>query len=188
MLTDGQTRRMETIEGRRVRLRPVTRDDLPALRAILAHPGVLRWWGEQDEDDLNGLVEPEEGEASYAIVLPAAGGGEGRIGGLIQSWEEPTPMYRHAGIDIAVDPALHGQGVGTDALVALARFLLEQRGHHRLTIDPAADNAVAISVYAKIGFRAVGRLRQYERGLDGTWHDGLLMDLLAGELRDPAQP
>lgn len=176
---------METIDGRRVRLRPVTAGDLPALRAILAHPAVLRWWGEQDEDDIVGLAEPQEDESSYAITLPAEGG---RIAGLIQSWEEPTPMYRHAGIDIAVDPALHGQGVGTDALVALARHLIEQRGHHRLTIDPAADNAVAISVYAKLGFKPVGRLRQYERGLDGSWHDGLLMDLLAGELRDPAQP
>jgi aminoglycoside 6'-N-acetyltransferase len=26
-------------------------------------------------------------------------------------------------------------------------------------------------------------MRLYERGSDGTFHDGLLMDLLAGELR-----
>jgi aminoglycoside 6'-N-acetyltransferase len=25
-------------------------------------------------------------------------------------------------------------------------------------------------------------MRKYERGSDGTWHDGLLMDLLAEEL------
>jgi hypothetical protein len=25
-------------------------------------------------------------------------------------------------------------------------------------------------------------MRQYELGLDGAWHDGLLMDLLADEL------
>jgi hypothetical protein len=25
-------------------------------------------------------------------------------------------------------------------------------------------------------------MRRYERGADGTWHDGLLMDLLADEL------
>jgi aminoglycoside 6'-N-acetyltransferase len=25
-------------------------------------------------------------------------------------------------------------------------------------------------------------MRQYERGLDGTWHDALLMDLLRDEL------
>ena len=28
-------------------------------------------------------------------------------------------------------------------------------------------------------------MRQYERGPDGTFHDGFLMDMLAGELRDP---
>jgi aminoglycoside 6'-N-acetyltransferase len=29
-------------------------------------------------------------------------------------------------------------------------------------------------------------MRSYERGADGTWHDGLLMDLLAAELIDQA--
>ena len=42
--------------------------------------------------------------------------------------------------------------------------------------------SAAIRCYAKVGFRPVGVLRRYERGLDGTWHDGLLMDLLADEL------
>jgi len=27
-------------------------------------------------------------------------------------------------------------------------------------------------------------MRNYERGPDGTWHDGLLMDLLPGDLVD----
>jgi aminoglycoside 6'-N-acetyltransferase len=34
-----------------------------------------------------------------------------------------------------------------------------------------------------VGFRPVGVMRRYERGPDGVWHDGLLMDMLAGELR-----
>ena len=29
-------------------------------------------------------------------------------------------------------------------------------------------------------------MRQYERDDDGTWHDGLLMELLADEWRAPA--
>jgi aminoglycoside 6'-N-acetyltransferase len=34
----------------------------------------------------------------------------------------------------------------------------------------------------------VGVLRQYERDADGSgWHDGLLMELLAGELIGPAR-
>jgi aminoglycoside 6'-N-acetyltransferase len=76
-----------------------------------------------------------------------------------------------------------GRGIGTDAVRTMARYLIEVRGHHRLTIDPAAANARAIHVYEKVGFRPVGVMRRYERGQDGTFHDGLLMDLLADELR-----
>lgn len=64
----------------------------------------------------------------------------------------------------------------------LARYLIDERGHHRLTIDPAADNAPAIRAYEKVGFRAVGVMREHWRSPDGTWRDGLLMDLLAREL------
>jgi aminoglycoside 6'-N-acetyltransferase len=31
-------------------------------------------------------------------------------------------------------------------------------------------------------------MRRYERGPDGQWHDSLLMDLLAEELRPPGRP
>ena len=67
-------------------------------------------------------------------------------------------------------------------VVCLARHLLAERGHHRITIDPAAANTAAIRTYEKVGFRPVGVMRLYEQGPDGTWHDGLLMELLAGEL------
>ncbi len=39
-----------------------------------------------------------------------------------------------------------------------------------------------IRCYAKVGFREVGVMHQYERGLDGTSHNGLLMELLAEDL------
>jgi aminoglycoside 6'-N-acetyltransferase len=49
-------------------------------------------------------------------------------------------------------------------------------------IDPAADNLPAIRAYEKVGFQRVGIMRAYERGADGTFHDCLLMDLLADDL------
>jgi aminoglycoside 6'-N-acetyltransferase len=70
-----------------------------------------------------------------------------------------------------------------DALRTLARALIETRGHHHLTIDPAAGNARAIACYAKVGFRPVGTLRSNELGADGTFHDTLMMDMLAEDLR-----
>jgi aminoglycoside 6'-N-acetyltransferase len=165
---------MTAIHGDRVRLRPIGPADRARVHEILATPEVARWWGDP-EREAEGLYEVETGRSVYLIEL------DGSVVGLVQSAEELSPQYRHAGIDIAVHPGFHGRGVGTDAIRALARHLFAQ-GHHRLTIDPAAANEAAIRAYTKVGFRPVGVLRDYERGPDGTWHDGLLMDLLAGEL------
>ena len=168
--------------GRRVRLRPGGPQDAPKLRAILAEPSVSRWWGEPEpvtaiEADLRG-----DGDTVLLVVEI-----DGQVAGGIQYHEENDPMYRHAGIDIYLGRRFQGRGAGAEAVGLLARFLFEQRGHHRITIDPAAANEPAIRCYAKVGFRPVGVMRQYERGGDGRFHDGLLMDLLRDELA-PTRP
>ena len=170
---------MTSLTGAAVVLRPVEQDDIAELAAIRRHPEVYEWW--RGGDDLHAAVEEdlaEEGSTPYVIEL------DGRVVGWIQWDEEDDPDYRHASIDIYVDPAVRGRGVGPDAVRTLARHLVIDRGHHRLTIDPAAANTAAIRAYAKVGFRPVGVTRRSERGPDGTWHDGLLMDLLAEELQD----
>ena len=172
---DDRTR--PVLAGPRVRLRPGGPDDAPRLHAILAEPSVSRWWGEPDpvtaiEDDLRGSG------SSVLLVVEI----DGQVAGGIQYEEENDPMYRHAGIDIYLGRRFQGRGAGSEAVGLLAGFLFEQRGHHRITIDPAAANGRAIRSYAKVGFRPVGVMRQYERGSDGRFHDGLLMDLLRDEL------
>jgi aminoglycoside 6'-N-acetyltransferase len=69
-------------------------------------------------------------------------------------------MYRHAGIDIYLDPAEASKGLGTAAVRTLACHLIDDLGHHRLVIDPAADNVAAIRAYQKVGFRPVGVMRR----------------------------
>jgi aminoglycoside 6'-N-acetyltransferase len=162
------------LRGERVTLRPVADADRARLREILAEPEVARWWALSSA--ISNTGEPDDTEVELAIEL----GDE--LVGAIQYAEEEDPDYRHAGIDIYLTTAVHGEGVGPDAIRTLARYLFEERGHHRLTIDPAAVNARAIAAYAKVGFRPVGIMRRYERGPDGSWHDGLLMDLLREEL------
>ena len=169
---------MDVITGRLVRLRPATGADLPAFRRILGRPEVARWWGDPEAEAQEACAPPDD-IRSYAIEY------RGEVVGVIQSWEESTPRYRHAGIDIAVDPDRHRRGIGADAIHALALRLLEVDGHHRLTIDPAAENEPAIRLYRRLGFRPVGVMRGYERHEDGSLHDGLLMELLAGELIAP---
>jgi aminoglycoside 6'-N-acetyltransferase len=166
----------DTLRGERVTLRPITLDDVPRLAEIAAEPEIAYWWLELTEDDLREKAGPEED----AMVFVIEEGGE--VVGLVEAGEENEPDYRHASIDIFVTAARRGQGLGADAIRRLARHLFEDRGHHRITIDPAASNERAISVYERVGFKRVGIMRSYERGVDGEWHDGLLLDLLRDEL------
>jgi aminoglycoside 6'-N-acetyltransferase len=165
------------LRGERVLLRPAAPDDAERLAEILATPEVARWWGPYDLDRVRAeMTVPFEDELTYVVEL------DGEVIGLIQQWEEREPQYRHAGIDISLHPDWHGRGLGTDAVRTLARHLFDDLGHHRITIDPAAHNERAIASYRKVGFRPVGVMRQYEQSPDGTWHDGLLMDLLPEDL------
>ena len=167
------------LHGNRIVLRPSGPADAAAFAAILATPEVARWWPAFDLVRVDGeLTGQDEDVDVYAILL------DGEIIGAIQAHEENDVEFRSAGMDLFVDPRHHGAGLGPDAIRTLARHLIDERGHHRLTIDPAAANEQAIRAYEKVGFRKVGILRQHQLFPDGTWQDGLLMDLLATELRD----
>ena len=151
-------------------LRPLTAADGPELLRILETPEVARWWDEPDE----GFPFTDDPEATRLVIEV-----DGAVAGMIQFVEELTPKYRHASIDLFLDPALHGRGLGTEAVRRVVRHLIDERGHHRITIDPATTNAAAIRAYAKAGFAPVGVMRSYERDVGGAgWHDGLLMELV----------
>jgi aminoglycoside 6'-N-acetyltransferase len=168
------------VKGERVRLRPLRREDVPGLAEIGAQPEVARWWPDITEEELAKKAEGRDDVEAFAIER------EDRVIGMAQIWEEKTPEFRHAGIDLFLDPAVHGQGLGRDAVRTLARWLVEERGHHRVTIDPAAANERAVRCYEAAGFKRVGVLRRYWRDPSGTWQDGLLFDLLAEELTPSA--
>jgi len=160
-----------------VTLRALTEHDLPRLLEILLQPGVAEWWPCYDMERLRADTFEDPEATSLAVDL------DGHFVGLVMYSEVPDPYYRSAGIDITLDISCVGQGLGTDTLRTLARYLFAERGHHRLTIDPALANSRAVAAYRKVGFKDVGVMRAYEKGPDGTFHDNLLMDMLEGELR-----
>jgi aminoglycoside 6'-N-acetyltransferase len=161
------------LTGSRVALRSTTPEDAATLAPIRNEPEVLRWWGHLEPGEMDEFVADAR---SLAIEV------DGVVVGAVQYGEEEDPMYRNANIDVYLTASRHGEGLGSEAVLVLARYLIEERGHHRLTIDPAADNTSAIRAYEKVGFRRVGVMRSYERGPDGTFHDGLLMEMVADEL------
>jgi aminoglycoside 6'-N-acetyltransferase len=157
-----------TLRGARVVLRPLTEADAPTMLAMLTEPGVAAWWRRSEWDQLT-----EAGATVFAVMVADA------IAGCIQFAEETDPDYHSASIDVFMGDAWQDRGLGAEAMRTLIDYLVGQRGHHRITVDPAAANTRAIHVYERLGFRPVGTMRAYERIAGGTWRDALLMELIA---------
>ena len=163
------------MEQSRLVLRPLAKKDEGELLRIHSLPEVALWWDLPEE----GFPWDDEPDATRFTIEV-----DGSVAGMIQFSEERGPKYPHATIDLFLDPAFHGQGIGTEAVRRVVRHLIDDRGHHRVTIDPSVGNVAAIRCYEKVGFRPVGVMRRYERRIgSGEWRDGLLMELLAGEER-----
>jgi aminoglycoside 6'-N-acetyltransferase len=161
---------MTELVGERVVLTPTTAEDGPALREIHAAEEVATWWDDPAPD----FPDLDDDELELFTIRH-----DGEIAGMIQVYEETEPKYRYAALDLFVAPAHQRQGVGTEAIRLLLEELLERRGHHRITIDPAVDNRAAIECYGKLGFEPAGVLHRAERDRDGQgWHDQLLMELV----------
>jgi aminoglycoside 6'-N-acetyltransferase len=164
------------VRGESVTLRPIEEADLEPLADIIREPGVAEWWGEAEEPERLRENLRMDG-AAWAIEV------DGELAGWLGFTEETEPEYPSVGLDISLTQRFQGRGLGPDALRTAIRWFAAERGHHRFTIDPAATNARAIKAYERVGFKPVGVMRRYERRPDGSFHDGLFMDLLIEELR-----
>lgn len=160
---------LPVLHGERLTLRPASEDDAGALTAILRQPEVSAWWGRYDaarvRSDLTEL-------RSWAIEVDQT------VGGWLHVHEEADPDWPSVAFDVMVSERLRGGGYGREALRTAIAWFARERGHHRFTLDPSVGNERAIRAYEAIGFRRVGVMRRYERGPDGHWRDGLLMELI----------
>ena len=165
-----------TLNGARVELRALAADDLDDLHCILGTPEVARWWNPHTRGELEEWLV-DDGVSRWTIWV------DGARAGKIQAYEEGGDEFMRAGIDLFLDPSLHGRGLGRECVAVVARWLFSERGHHRLVIDPALANERAIRCYESVGFRRIGVMRHYWFDhTTGDWVDGLLLDLLQDEL------
>lgn len=151
-----------------IELRELGPEDADALVAMHRTPEVATWWGQPD------AAFPHDDEPGLSVRAIVA---DGELAGFLQFAQEEDPDYRHAAIDLFVDPRKHRRGIGRGALEAAVRHLVDELGHHRITIDPATDNTAAIRCYEQAGFTPVGTMRAAWRDqATGEWRDALLME------------
>jgi RimJ/RimL family protein N-acetyltransferase len=171
------------IDGQRLRLRPIRRDDLPILRTWFDDPETMRYWGvpsplvveDQFEEDLKGRFARFDDAGNFLIEL-LDGTPIGRIG-----YERLDPQTRSAKVLILIGvPEARGQGYGTEAMATLLRYLFHQRNLHRVSLTVFAWNERAIRSYEKVGFVVEGKLRD-DQFFDGRYHDSIVMSILRDE-------
>ncbi len=171
----------ESIEGPLLRLRPVTDNDLGDLLRWVSDPGVVEFYG-QPPGSIN-ETRAQYLEADVNPVWRFVIEYEGRGVGEIQYWHQyPGSDYAwSAGIDIFIgEPDARDRGLGTEAVRTMLSYLFDQRGLHRVTIDPEVANMRAIRTYEKAGFRLDGVLR-HNAFEHGEYVDTHFMSILEDE-------
>ena len=132
-------------------LRPLAAEDAGELRRILATPDVARWWDPPGDDF---PLADDPGSTRFTILV------DGAVAGMIQYGEEHDPKYRHASVDLFVDPATRGIGVGR-ALIEAVYAAADVHGATRVYWHTENDNARAQGLYDQLA--AVAPFIQYRR-------------------------
>lgn len=161
------------VRGKIADLRTPTEADLPALNAWMAdvrvrrgghvweEPAGLATWKER-------LKEAAKDHDAVLWMIEA----EGRAVGLARvTLHRETPM---AEMDqFVIDAEVWGRGIGSDAALALHRYLFDHLDRRVCVTEMPADNERALRVAGKLGYREFGR------GHDVYYRDGAYVDQVA---------
>jgi aminoglycoside 6'-N-acetyltransferase len=162
-------------------LRPLTLGDLPRLHAWFQAPHVQRWFGERSLDEvIEEYADYVEGRVpihAFIVELVELGASTpSRSIGMV-SWERfgdfPEMMrgYQVDDPDAANCDVLLGEvdiihrGLGAPLVLRLMReHVFADPRVTQCIIDPHAENAAAISAYAKAGFQHLRHVDDHEDG------------------------
>jgi len=156
--------------------RLATPEDLNAVFSLYMHEKVVPYLGYDPMplEDFRAIYQ--ELVASRCFFVYEL---DGRIAGFYRATRYPGRVKHVACLGtLAVDPALHGQGVAL-AMVSQAMDELKAAGVKRIELFVESDNAPALRFYRKLGFVHEGTLRKfYKRAGDADVIDDHLMALL----------
>ncbi|WP_418315750.1 GNAT family N-acetyltransferase [Piscinibacter sakaiensis] len=169
----------------RLWLREIVDADSAALYAIHGNPEVRRWFGSDplaSEDEARALVRSFAGWRE--LVNPGTRWGlerkdqPGLIGSCgLFSWNR---QWRKCTIGYEIAPEAGGQGLMTEALVAIIGWGFAQMQLNRIDAQIHPDNTRSITLVRKLGFVEEGRLREIAYW-GGRHHDMLQFSLLRRE-------
>ncbi|MCD6291271.1 MAG: GNAT family N-acetyltransferase [Anaerolineae bacterium] len=168
------------IQGEKVRLRAIEREDLPRYVRWLNDPEVMRYFGIyrpsnlEDEEAWYASQRADDSSMNFAIETLEDSQHVGGCGFSHIDWRNRSA---ECGILIG-ERSRWGQGLGTDAMRTLVRYGFQQLNLHRIYLRVFEENQRAIHIYEKAGFQIEGRWRDAEFR-HGRYHDIIWMSILS---------
>lgn len=167
------------IETARLRIRPFTLDDWPAVHAYTSDPVVMLYMDEgvMDAQQTRQFVSENAGTDArrYAVILKSEDCLIGHMPFL--DWYG----QRTYEIGWVLHPRYHRQGYTTEAAAALLRYGFETLGLHRVIATCQPENTPSWRVMEKLGMRREAHFRRCLYRDDETWWDEYFYALLEDE-------
>ena len=172
-----------TLEGRHVRLVPMTREHLPALWQAASDPELWRWTTSQvhSEDDLRRYVEAALAMQASGTALPfvTTNAATGQIVGSTRFANADGPRVE-IGWTWIVRP-WQRTAVNTEAKYLMLRHAFESMGLLRVELKTDALNARSRAAILRIGAREEGVLRKHMVTDGGRVRDSVMFSITDGE-------
>ena len=105
-------------------------------------------------------------DSDSAVVLVASANHHLFLGNAVLFFRKRSAVARL--YSLATRPEARGQGVGA-ALLEAAAVTARRRGSRALRLEVRTDNAAAIGLYERHGFRRIGRYVQYYQDGADAW-------------------
>ncbi len=154
-------------------------NDLPQVFPIYSHPKVVPYLTYEPMD--KATFEPifDELVRSGCFWVWES---DGVVAGFYKATRLPGRVSHVVQLGtLAVDPRLHGKGLGR-AMIDDALRHLRSEGIRRVELFAESDNTQAIAFYQRLGFVHEGTLREfYKRADEAHYVDEYVMGLLLGE-------
>lgn len=180
----GNATTLPTLETPRLRLRWLTREDVPALFALFSSPDVTRYWSWPAYTEVAQAERLlEQIHACFAerslFQWGFARREDDQIIGTCTLAELSGP-HRRAAIGYALNRAHWGHGYGREAVRRVVEFAFTTLDLHRLEADVDPRNASSIQVLEALGFQREGYQRE-RYFVNGEIQDAVLYGLLRRE-------
>jgi RimJ/RimL family protein N-acetyltransferase len=174
-----------TLEGRHVRLEPLSRDHLDALWAVAADPDLWRHTLVRiaSRDELAAYLDAALADEALGTALPFATV-DLASGSVAGSTRFINASPRDLRVEIGhtfVGRRFQRTAVNTEAKYLMIRHAFERWGCVRVELRAAARNERSRAAIRRIGGIEEGILRRHARMHDGTWRDTVCYGVLDAE-------